>query len=80
MRLLVSSTITLTLFLLSFFFSSCRDLLVCLVCVETPVTRERRDTQVLSVLLDPQESRERRETEVCPGLRDPLDQKERLYV
>lgn len=54
------------------------DLLVCSVCVETPVPRERRDTQVLSVSLDPQESRERREIEVCLALMDPPDLKERL--
>ncbi len=65
-------------FLFFLFFSSCRDLLVWLVCVETPVPRERRDTQVLSVSLDPQESRERRETGVCLDLRDPPDPKESL--
>lgn len=54
------------------------DLPVCLACVETPVLKERRDTQVLSVSLDPPESRERRETEVCPALTVHQDQKERL--
>lgn len=54
------------------------DLLVCQVCVETPVPRERRDTQVLSASSDPRASKERRETEVSPDLRDPLEPKERL--
>lgn len=64
------------LFLL--FFYSCRDLPVCLAFVETPVARERRDTQVLSVSLDPQESRERKETEVFLGLMDLWDLKEKM--
>lgn len=62
-----------------FYFSFiCRDPLVCLVCVEIPVPKEKKDTQVLSVSLDPQENRVRRETEVCLGPMDPMDQKERL--